>query len=152
MRPIYARAITEEEHKTLQAEMKSSQGVVVRRSHIILMSADEGLKAQAIAKRVGYSDETVRQVIQCFNQEGVAAIYPKSNARHDDQRAFKDAEREQLKAIVHQSPRYFGCESSVWTLTTLGRSQLSRRLNCSSGAFRYGGRDLAAVGRELEES
>lgn len=119
MRPIYARPITEEERKTLQKELKSSYGVVVRRSHIILMSADEGLKAQAIAKRVGYSDETVRQVIQCFNDDGLPAIYPKSNARLDDQRAFKDAEREQLKALVHQSPRAFECESSVWTLTLL---------------------------------
>ncbi len=121
MRPIYARTITEEERKTLQTELKSSQGVGVRRSPIILMSADEGLKAQAIAKRVGYSDETVRQVIECFNAEGLSAIYPKSNARHDDQRAFKDAEREQLLSIVHQSPRDFGCESSVWTLSLLAQ-------------------------------
>ncbi len=121
MRPIYARPITEEERKTLQAELKSSQGVVVRRSHIILMSADEGLKAQAIAKRVGYSDETVRQTIQCFNNEGLSAIYPKAYGRHDDQRAFKDAARERLKAIVHQSPRDFDCESSVWTLALLAQ-------------------------------
>lgn len=121
MRPIYARTITEEERQTLRGELKSSNGVVVRRSHIILMSADEGLKAQAIAQRVGYSDETVRQVMQRFNQEGLSAIYPKSNARPDDQRAFKDAAREQLKVMVHQSPRDFGCESSVWTLSLLAK-------------------------------
>ena len=119
MRPIYARAITEEERETLREELKSATGVVVRRSQIILISADENLKAQAIAKRVGYSDETVRQVIQRFNQEGVQAIYPKSRARPDDQRAFQDAARERLKAIVHQSPRAFGCESSMWTLQLL---------------------------------
>lgn len=119
MRPIYARPITEEERQKLRGELKSNKGVVVRRSHIILMSADEDLKAQAIAKRVGYSDETVRQVIQRFNQEAVQAIYPKSNARPDDQRAFKDIARKDLKAIVHQSPRDFGCESSMWTLQLL---------------------------------
>ncbi len=121
MRPIYARAITEEERQTLRGELKSSNGVVVRRSHIILMSAGEGLKAQAIAERVGYSDETVRQVIQHFNQGSLSAIYPKSNARPDDQRAYKDAERKQLKAMVHQSPRDFGCESSMWTLALLAQ-------------------------------
>lgn len=119
MRPIYARAITKEERYSLQAELKSGNGVIVRRSQIVLMSVDEGLKAQAIAKRVGYSDESVRQVIQRFNQEGIQAIYPKSNARRDDQRAFKDAERERLKAMVHQSPRDFDCESSMWTLQLL---------------------------------
>lgn len=119
MRAIYARAITEEEGQRLRAKLKSGNGVVVRRSQVILMSADEDLKAQAIAERVGYSDETVRQVIQRFNQEGIQAIYPKSSARPDDQRAFKDAAREHLKAIVHQSPRAFGCESSLWTLQLL---------------------------------
>ena len=119
MRPIYARAITKEERHSLREQLKSANGVVVRRSQIILMSADEDLKAQAIAERVGYSDETVRQVIQRFNQEGVQAIYPKSNARPDDQRAFKDVARERLKAIVRQSPRIFGCESSMWTLQLL---------------------------------
>lgn len=121
MRAIYARVITKEERQVLRKELKSDNGVVVRRSQIILMSADEDLKAQVIAERVGYSDETVRQVIQRFNQEAVQAIYPKSNARPDDQRAFKDAARERLKAIVHQSPREFGCESSMWTLQILAQ-------------------------------
>lgn len=119
MRPIYARAITKEERHSLREELKSGNGVVVRRSQIILMSADETLKAQAIGQRVGYSDETVRQVIQRFNQEGLQVIYRKSTARPDDQRAFKDVAREQLKAMVHQSPRAFGCESSMWTLQLL---------------------------------
>ena len=116
MRPIYTRAITEKERETLRSELKSGKGVVVRRSHVILMSADEGLKAQVIAERVGYSDETVRQVIQQFNKSGLLAIYPKAYGRHDDQRAFNDAARDQLKAIVRQSPRDFGCESSMWIL------------------------------------
>ena len=119
MRAIYAKQLTAEDRKQLRQELKSSDGLVVRRSQIILLSAEEGLKAQAIGKQVGYSDETVRQVIQRFNKEGLPALYPRSKARPDDQRAFKDAEREQLKEIVHQSPRAFGCESSVWTLALL---------------------------------
>jgi transposase len=119
MRPIYARSITEEERQELRRELKSVNGVVVRRSQVILMSADEGLRIPVIAERVGYSEETVRQVIHHFNQVGLGAIYPKSSARPDDQRAFKDAARARLKGIVHQSPRDFGCESSMWTLQLL---------------------------------
>lgn len=96
MRPIYARAITKEEKQTLRDELKSSNGVVVRRSHIILISAGECLKVQLIAERVGYSHETVCQVIQQFNQIGLKAIYSKAYGRHDDQRAFKDVARENL--------------------------------------------------------
>ncbi len=119
MRPIYARPISETEREELRCELKSANGIVVRRSQVIMMSADESLKAQVIAERVGYSDERVRQVIQCFNQEGLQAIYPKAFGRHDDQRAFKDAARERLKEIVRQSPRDFSCESSMWTLKLL---------------------------------
>ena len=128
MRAIYARTITEEERKTLRGELKSSNGVVVRRSQIILISADEGLKVRIVAERVGYSHETVRQVIQQFNQIGLKAIYPKAYGRHDDQRAFKDTAREQLKAIVHQSPREFGCESSMWTLQLLAEVSYQKGL------------------------
>lgn len=66
MRAIYVRPIAQQERKTLD-ELQSSDGVVVWRSQIILMSADEDLKAQGIARRVGYSDETVHQVIGRFN-------------------------------------------------------------------------------------
>lgn len=119
MRPIYARPITEEERQSLRRELKSSNGIVVRRSQLILMSADEGLKIPLIAKRVGYSEETVRQGIHRFNQIGLEALFPQSSARPDDQRAFKDDARARLKEMVHQSPRDFACESSVWTLQLL---------------------------------
>lgn len=60
------------------------------------MSADDGLKAQSIGKHVGYSDKTEHQVIQRFKNDGLSVIYLTSNARVDAQRAFKDAEQEQL--------------------------------------------------------
>ena len=119
MRPIYAREIREEERQELRRELKSGNGIIVRRSHIILMSADDSLKIPMIAKRVGYSDETVRQVIHDFNQAGIEAIYPKLSARPDDQRAFKDDARDRLKELVHQNARDYGCESSMWTLKLL---------------------------------
>jgi len=119
MRPIYAREIREEERQELRRRLKSGNGIVVRRSQIILMSVDDGLKIPVIAERVGYSDETVRHVIHGFNQAGIKAIYPQSSARVDDQRAFKDDARDRLKELVHQSPRDYGCESSMWTLKLL---------------------------------
>ena len=76
MRPIYAREIREEERQELRRRLKSGNGIVVRRSQIILMSGDDGLKIPVIAERIGYSDETVRQVIHGFNQVGIKAIYP----------------------------------------------------------------------------
>lgn len=118
-KPISVRELTEAERRELRQALKSGNGVVVRRSQVILLSANEGLKAYEIGARVGYSDQMVRAVLHGFNAKGVTAIYPRSRARHDDQRAFKDAGRDQLKQIVRKSPRDFGCESSLWSLQLL---------------------------------
>ncbi len=59
------------------------------------------------------------KVVQNFNQMSIKVVYPKSSARPDAQRAFNDEAREQLRAIVRQSPRTFGCERSVWSLHLL---------------------------------
>jgi hypothetical protein len=40
-------------------------------------------------------------------------------ARRDDQRAYDDEAREQLRALIRQSPREHGYESSLWTLEML---------------------------------
>jgi transposase len=119
MKPIYARPPTEEERHRLVAALKAAEGITVRRSQIILISADEKLKAGEIGKRLGLSDQLVRTVLHAFNQQGVACLEPGSKARKDDQRAFDDQAREQLREIIRQSPRSCGYEISLWTLDML---------------------------------
>ena len=119
MRAIYARTPTEDERRKLKAAMKSPEGITVRRSQMILMSADEKLKAGEIGKRLGLSDQLVRNVLKAFNEQGVACLKPGSKARKDDQRAFDDQARERLREIIRQSPRSYGYESSLWTLEML---------------------------------
>lgn len=119
MKPLYARQPTSEERASLEAGLKSASGLQVRRSQIILMSADEGLKAKTIGQRVGLSGQQVRRVIHAFNQEGMKGLASASRARHDDQRAFDDAARDRLREMVRQSPRVYGYETSVWTLELL---------------------------------
>ncbi|MFC1879546.1 transposase [Chloroflexota bacterium] len=119
MKPIYARPPTGEERETLVAALKSAGGITVRRSQIILISTDEKLKAGEIGKRLGLSDQLVRNVLHAFNEQGIACLEPGSNARKDDQRAFDDQAREQLREIIQQSPRSYGYETSLWTLDLL---------------------------------
>ena len=119
MRAIYARTPTEEERGTLKAALKSAEGITVRRSQIILMSTDEKLKAGEIGKRLGLSDQLVRNVLHAYNEQGVACLKPGTKARKDDQRAFDDQAREQLREIIRQSPRSYGYETSLWTLDLL---------------------------------
>jgi transposase len=119
MSAIYARQPTPVERQALQAGLKSAQGVTVRRSQIVLMSADQKLMAGEIGQRLGMSSQMIRNVLHAFNQHGTASLEPGSRARHDDQRAFDDAARQRLRAILRQSPRHYGYDTSLWTLELL---------------------------------
>lgn len=119
MRAIYARKPSKEERQELENGLKSSVGATVRRCQIILMSADERKTAREISERIGQSDQQIRKVLHAFNETGTSCLKLKSRARHDDQRAYDDDAREQLRGLIRQSPREYGCESSLWTLETL---------------------------------
>jgi transposase len=121
MGKVKARTLREEEVKELEKVMKSSNRTVVWRSQAIMMSAKENLNPRQIAERLGYGGEIIRRVIHRFNERGLSVIYPQSRARQDDQRAFDDASRERLKQVVRQSPRDFGIENSLWTLSELAQ-------------------------------
>ncbi len=121
MRAIYARPPTEAERQVLAAGLKSEHGITVRRSQIILLSADQQLKAGQIGRRLGLSDQLVRNVIHAFNEHGTASLAPGSRARHDDQRAFDDPARERLRELIRHSPRTYGYETSLWTLDVLAQ-------------------------------
>lgn len=119
MKTIYVNPLSEEIRQMLYDKQKSSHGIEVRRSQMILVSADEQQTANQIAKRLNCSGQYVRQVIGRFNQKGMSSLDVKSRARRDDQRAFKDDARERLREIMICSPREFGQDTSLWTLDLL---------------------------------
>ena len=119
MKPIYARLPTDGERHTLVVGLKSTEGITVRRSQIILISVDEKLKAGEIGKRLGLSDQLVRNVLHAFNERGIESLKAGSKARKDDQRAFDDQARVRLREIMRQTPRSYGYETSLWTLDKL---------------------------------
>ena len=135
MRAIYARPPNEVERQVLQAGLKSNQGITVRRCQIILLSADQQLKAGAIGHQLGLSDQLVRNVLHVFNDRGAASLEPGSRARHDDQRAFDAQARERLRAILRQSPRSFGYDTSLWTLDLLAEVSLQQGLTAERVHF-----------------
>ena len=87
MKTIYTRRPNDGERQALLAGLKSDRGTTVRRSQIILKSADQQLKAGQIGKQLGLSDQLVRNVLHAFNEHSTASLEPGSRARHDDQRA-----------------------------------------------------------------
>lgn len=128
MRALYARQPTEKERKELEAGLKSNTALTVRRCQMIMLSTDDQLKVNAIGQRVGRSGQTVREVLNAFNTQGIACIYPQAVGRQDDQRAFDDAAREQLRALIVCSPRDWGYDTSVWTLELLADASYEQGL------------------------
>ncbi len=115
MRPIFVRPLRKTERRQLRAGLRSSDAFIVRRSQIVLASA-KGQRATAIAEALGCDDQTVRNVIDAFNAQGVQVLTRRSSRPHTPQAAFSPDRAEQLRDLLHHSPRTFGKPTSVWTL------------------------------------
>ena len=87
----------------------------LRRSQIILASARKQTAIQ-IGRELNCDDQTVRNVIKQFNAHGLEVLKAKSNRPHTIKATFSEDKIEPLKELLHQSPRNFGKETSIWTL------------------------------------
>jgi transposase len=114
--PIFVRTLTDEERTALKAGLRSSDGVLVRRSQMVLASA-RGERAPQIAVLVGCDEKTVRQLLHRFHRLGRAALPRGSSRPHQPPpRAFPGERAEQRRALLHRRPRDFGHPTSLWTL------------------------------------
>jgi transposase len=114
--PIIVRELTESERERLEAGLRSKDLYELRRCQIVLASA-RGEWAPRIAATLGCTDQTVRNVIREFEQAGLEACLTRGSSRPHTIHAKVDAvAAEQLRALLHQSPRTFGKPTSVWTL------------------------------------
>lgn len=120
MRPLFVRKLTVEEVKRLEQGLQSPSAFTVRRSQILLKS-NQGQKAQEIAAALLCSDQTVREAIRAFHQEGVACLQEKSHARHDEQALIDERGAARLRELIRLSPRTLGHETSVWTRPLLAQ-------------------------------
>ena len=113
--PIFVRSLTEPERATLRAGWRSAEAFTLRRCQILLASAEASTPRQ-IAKLVGCTDQTVRNVIREFERDGVACLQRKSSAPKSRRPELDEAKREDLRALLHISPRHFNKPRSLWTL------------------------------------
>jgi len=113
--PIYVRQLTDDEQAALTAGLRSPDAFVLRRCQILLASAS-GKRASQIAAELGCDTDTALNAINAFNQTGLAALKAGSSVAHTIYRGFDASQAEQLRALLHQNPRHFGKETSLWTL------------------------------------
>jgi transposase len=113
--PIYVHTLTEDEQAALRAGLRSGEAFVMRRCQILLASA-QGKRASQIASELRCDTDTALNTINAFNRRGLQALTRGSPVPHRIERGFDAAAAEQLRALLHQSPRNFGKATSLWTL------------------------------------
>ena len=113
--PLFVRPLTDAEREAVERGLRSSNAYTLRRSQIIAASA-RGEHIPRIARSLSCNEQTVRNAIHAFNQDGAAALTKRSCAVHTAQAAFTPDAAERLRALLHRSPRDFGHKTSLWTL------------------------------------
>lgn len=114
--PIFVRVISAEEKEVLEKARRASDACQMKRAQILLASS-QGLTTTGIEKQFGYSAEYARQMIHRFNEQGVECLRRKSSAPKTVEPIIDAEKCEQIKQLMHRSPRLFGKPSSLWTLT-----------------------------------
>ncbi len=145
MKALRVRDIKTEERVVIEQGLRSASAFTVRRCQILLMSADEGLKAREIGEQLRCSDQCVRDALRALEREGTDSLAMKSRARQTPQATFDAKGREWLTEVVKQSPRTVGYETSLWTLKLL--AQFAQREGCSASVVRP-----ETVGRALRKA
>jgi transposase len=109
------RPLEDAERKALAAGLRSSDAFTLRRCQIVLASA-AGERAPQIARHLGCDDQTVLDAINAFNARSLESLTKRSSRAHVTYPAFTAAGAERLRAMLHQRPRAFHRETSLWTL------------------------------------
>lgn len=113
--PIFTRTLSEEEREALKCGLRSSDAFVLRRCQILLASS-RGQRPPRIAENLRCGQQTVRNAIHSFNENGLDALTSGSSRPTEVHAAIDREGSEALWEILHQSPRNFGIEQSFWTL------------------------------------
>jgi transposase len=116
--PLFVRRLSPQEHREVEAGLRSPDAFVLRRCQIVLASA-RGEHVPRIATQLGCDEQTVRNALHAFTRRGLEALQAGSSRPRTTDPAFDAEQARRLKALVRQSPRAFGHATSVWTLALL---------------------------------
>src|SRR5262245_39987567 len=106
MKPIYVRPLNLQEQAALEEGLRSADAFTLRRAQILLASAARQ-KPSRIAQGLHCSSQTVRNTLRDFEERGLACLQKGLPIPVTVQPVLTAEKREQLRAILHQSPRNF---------------------------------------------
>jgi transposase len=113
--PLFVRPLAEAERAALRQGLRSPDAFTLRRCQILLHS-DRGQRPSQIAAALGWGVQTVRDALHAFATEGLGCLHAKPKTPKTIHAAWPKCRDEDLRALLHQSPRTFGKPTSLWTL------------------------------------
>lgn len=121
MKPaLFVRPLSETEQTALEKGLRSRDAFTLRRCQILLASAKHQ-RLKQIAAQLGCSMQTVGNTIRAFHRDNLDCLQAQSSRPKTVQPLFDHAKQEQLRALLHQSPRIFGKCHSRWSLELLAQ-------------------------------
>ncbi len=112
---MYIRALSPVEQAGIEAGLRSPNAFTLRRSQILLASK-RGQRPSEIARNLGCAVQTVRNTLHAFEEDGVSSLKQQSSRPKTIHAEFDQQKCEALRAVLHQSPRTYEKDTSVWTL------------------------------------
>lgn len=113
--PLFVRPLSDSERAALRQGLRSRDAFRLRRCQILLQS-HRGRRPSQIAAALGCSSQAVRDVLHAFAAEGLACLRQKSTRPKTIHAAWPKERDDDLRALLHQSPRNLGKPTSLWTL------------------------------------
>jgi transposase len=118
--PLFIQSFSAAEHRVLEAALRSRDAFTLRRAQLLRASA-RGDRPSQIAAYLGCSTQTVRNVLHAFQSEGLGCLTAQSTAPHRVQALWEKERDDELREVLHRSPRLFGKPRSTWTLQLLAK-------------------------------
>lgn len=118
MKRIQVPPLTDEQLAELEElYQKTTKPRYRTRAQIVLLSAEQGYKAEEIAQIVRESHMTVLRWLKRYLAEGIEGL--KDAPRPGRSTTVTEAYRKRLLEVVRRRPRSLGLEYSMWTLRRL---------------------------------
>lgn len=123
---VFVRDLSEEEAVKLRRVSRQSKVFALRQRAQIVLASDSGSSAPEIARVLQTDENQVRRVIVEFNADGMDSLRPRIGGGRP--RRIDDGAREEIRAIALARPRDLGEPGTRWSLTTLRRYLVRKRV------------------------
>src|SRR6516165_3929303 len=102
--PLFVRPLCQAERAALREGLRSADAFTLRRCQVLLQS-ERGLPPSQIAAALGCSSQAVRDALRAFAAEGLTCLRQKSTRPKTIHAAWPKERDEDLRGLLHQSPR-----------------------------------------------